>query len=647
MKRSIFLLSILGGVFSQALAEVATELGSVVVSATRSEQATVPTPASITVISSDDIEKSGARNVAELLRGQAGIQVSDKYGDGGGATFDMRGFGDAAVSNTLIMVDGRRLNNASDMAAPDVSTIALKDIEHIEVIQGSAGTLFGNQAVGGVINIITRRPQEFHADVDVTLGSYDSHGLTASLVNRHDNGISYRLSAEKRQSDNYRDNSDVDYENILARLDYEHSSGRVFGEFHYIDEDRDLPGALKLAEFKVDRRQSTKADYSKTKTNLSRFGLNHYLSDDWSFDVELASRDIDIESRFGASISKQKRDIYTLTPRLVGTVPMNGGDGLFTIGADLENTDYNITSPFGVTDIDQTIYAYYLQAVLPINDKWSVTTGVRRALVRNNITDSSAFPTGEDLDDGITVGTFGIVFRPNQSWRLFARADENFRFAKADEHNFTEAGTTGLKNQTGISYEIGGEWVGDYSSVKATAYHLELDDEISFDGTVTGPWGPGANINLESTERQGLTLEARTRVHKDIELGFNYSFVDAEVASGTYKGKRVPSVAEHSATILIDYTLNHALNMHAEIKYIGDQYLSGDYDNSDPKLDDYTVVNLSGEYRVDGWRFGAKLNNLFDREYSEYGVASSTWSTESFYPSPERNFWLTAGYDFY
>jgi len=233
MKRSILVLSILSIIAAAVHAEETTLLNTVVVSATRSEQATVPTPASISVISAQEIEQSGARNVAELLRGRAGIQVSDLFGDGsGGAVFDLRGFGATAGSNTLIMVDGRRLNNGADIAAPDVTTIVLKNIERIEIIQGSAGILFGNQAVGGVINIITRRPQEFHADVDLTIGSYNSRTLTASISDRFDNGVSYRLAAEKRDTANYRDNNSLDYQNLVGRIDYDYTQSSVFAEIH-------------------------------------------------------------------------------------------------------------------------------------------------------------------------------------------------------------------------------------------------------------------------------------------------------------------------------------------------------------------------------------------------------------------------------
>lgn len=653
MHRSTLLLAILGMAATQVSAETPTILGTVVVSATRSEQATVPTPASISIITAQDIARSGARNVVDLLRGRSGIQVSDLYGDGsGGAVFDLRGFGATAGSNTLVMVDGRRLNNGADIATPDITTITLNNIERIEIIQGSAGTLFGNQAVGGVINIITRRPQEFHADVDLALGSYDSRTLTASISNRFDNGLSYRLAAKKRKTDNYRDNNELNYENLVGRVDYEYSGGRLFAEIHRTNEDLETPGALFADELKADRRQSAPdytGDYQDTDTTLSRIGLSHYLTDDWTFDVELAYRDVDrvfVTSyrAWPGSPSDQTRDVYTLTPRLVGVVPMNGSEAQFTIGADLEMTDYYLSSSIGVQEVDQRIYAYYLQGVLPINEKWSLTAGTRKATVKNYITDDFAFPGGENLDDEVTVGTLGVVFRPNQSWRLFARADENFRFAKVDEHTDAGGSPTGLKNQTGISYEVGGEWVGDYGNLKVTAYRLNLEDEISYDSSLY------QNVNLDSTTRKGIILEAMTRVHRDVEIGINYHYVDAKSESGAFAGNRVPLVAEYSATLLVDYRPMHNLNLHAEVKYVGDQVLGGDFANTFAKLDDFTVVNLSGEYRIDGWRIGAKVNNLFDKEYSETGSTGfrpGVGTADAYFPAPERNFWLTAGYDFY
>ena len=137
------------GISLPAFSEVAeTQIPPVIVSAARTEQSTLTTPASITVITRKQIDDSGARHIVEVLRGQGGVQINDLYGDGSRASVDMRGFGDAAGSNTLVLVDGRRLNNP-DIGSPDLNSIALEDVERIEIVQGSAGVLFGDQAVGG------------------------------------------------------------------------------------------------------------------------------------------------------------------------------------------------------------------------------------------------------------------------------------------------------------------------------------------------------------------------------------------------------------------------------------------------------------------------------------------------------------------
>ncbi len=153
--------------------ESPTALPDVLVSATRSAQSNVTVPASITIISREEIARSGARNLAEVLRGRGSVQVIDSFGDGSRTTVGMRGFGESANANTLIMVDGRRLNNI-DISDPDLNSISLKDVERVEIIHGSAGTLFGDQAVGGVINVITRTPERLQAFGEARRGSYDA-----------------------------------------------------------------------------------------------------------------------------------------------------------------------------------------------------------------------------------------------------------------------------------------------------------------------------------------------------------------------------------------------------------------------------------------------------------------------------------------
>src|SRR5690606_32598467 len=153
LSAAIILLS--ASVTAHALEE--RQIEKVYVSGTRSESAQLPLATTITVIDQEQIRLSGATQVTEVLRTQAGIQIQDSDGSGGrNVAISMRGFGSNAINNTLVIVDGRKLNNAT-LAGPALNTVALKDIERIEIVQGSAGVLYGDQAIGGVINIVTRR----------------------------------------------------------------------------------------------------------------------------------------------------------------------------------------------------------------------------------------------------------------------------------------------------------------------------------------------------------------------------------------------------------------------------------------------------------------------------------------------------------
>ncbi|NIP88721.1 MAG: TonB-dependent receptor plug domain-containing protein, partial [Gammaproteobacteria bacterium] len=237
-----------------------------------------------------------------------------------------------AAANTLVLVDGRRLNNP-DLAAPDLNVIALKDVERIEIIQGSAGTLFGDQAVGGVINVITRRPQRFSASIAGGLGSFDRRNLRAAISNHHENGLSYRFSGERRLTDNYRDHNQQDYVNAFGRLNYEHNSGTAFAEHQQIDEDLELPGALFATQVEADRRQSTNpTQFTETRTEVSRIGIEQSLHPDWYVRAEYTHRRSDGDGNLSGTAFSQNRRVRELTPRLIGTLGSRHGEVLLTFG---------------------------------------------------------------------------------------------------------------------------------------------------------------------------------------------------------------------------------------------------------------------------------------------------------------------------
>ena len=619
-------------------------LPALMVSASRSEQPSISTPAGITIISRQEIQKYHARNLSEILRGRGGIQLDELSSGGQRSTIDMRGFGPAAGANTLVLLNGRRLNNSSDRADPDLNSIDLQQVERIEIIQGSAGILFGNQAVGGVINIITLAPTEFTAEVLAGVGDYRGYHLRAGIGNRLDSGFVYQLSADKQQNDNYRENNWTGSRKLNLRLDYDYRSGSIFFEQQYFHDEAELPGSLFEDELAHDRRQSAAAytgDFSDSQSRVSRLGLRQEIDPSWQFEGELIYRDNQRDFQtsfrtFPGALSTQERSVYGFNPRFLGAFALRGGDLLITVGADFERTDYTLQTIFGQQALDQSVAAYYAQAVLPISPVWSATAGVRRAQVENAIRAGGAV---ENLDDSVSIGSLGLVYRPNAAWRLFARADQNYRFATVDEHtNVVFDQPIGLKNQTGTSYETGIEWSGARLRLKLLAYRLDLDDEISFDSSGF------FNTNLDETRREGSILEGEWAMHTHLSLGGSFTYTDPEITAGAFTGKRIPLVSARSARLFADWDLSPGWSLLTELQYASERVLGGDFANAFPPLGGYTLANSVLSYREGPWHISLRANNLLNREYSSSGAVGfdENFTTRgAYFPAAERNFWLT------
>ncbi len=626
-----------------------THMPTIVVSASRVEQTSIETPASITLINRQQIESSGAHDLTQLLQARGGIQIDSLYGHAHNASVDMRGFGPTAGSNTLILIDGRRLNNSGDSAAPDLSAIDLGRIERIEIVQGSAGTLYGNQAVGGVINIITRTPQAFEANVEAGAGSYGGRSLRADLGQRLDNGFSYRLSAKRETADNYRDNNRTEQQDLNLRLDYEHEHGRLFIEQQAADDEQELPGSLFAEEMTADRRQSAAAyagDYSDTRTDTTRIGLEQDLSLNWRIEGEASYRHNDREFQtsfrtFPGSLATQDRKVKGLNPRLIGLIPLPHGEATLTAGADLERTDYALMTSFGPQELEQSVDALYIQFTAPLTQTLSTTVGWRRAEVDNRIDTGS----GEDqLDDRVNAGSIGLVARPIDGLRLFVRVDENYRFATVDEHtNVIFGQPVGIDNQTGISHEAGAEWQQTGFNAKAVLYRLELENEISFDTTGF------INTNLEETRRQGLILEANWQATPSLALSGSFTYTDPTITAGAFEGNRIPLVSARSARVALDWLASQHWQLFAEGILRSDRVFGGDFANAFENLPGYGLLNIGGHYDQGPWRFGLRIDNLLDKAYAasgSVGYDSSFTPREAYFPAPERSLWLNARYQF-
>jgi iron complex outermembrane receptor protein len=616
----------------------ATPLPPILISAARTAEPGLDIPAAKTVIHRQDIEDSGARDLAGLLRQVNGVHVSDAIGDGGNANVDIRGFGSTAQSNVAILINGRKINPATDSSTLYLNTIDLDTVERIEIVEGSAGILYGNQAVGGLINVITSRPDRRARRLRGGLGSYSAWEALIGLSERLGSSVGLNLQLHKRDSDNYRDRNASRVERLDGRLEIEHGAGYSYVDLQLLRDYVQTPGALLASELAEDRRQAVfQDDYLDTDSKVMRLGTDQRLDGHWRLEAELALRDdhrdfVQSFRGFPGSESTQERDSTELTPRLVGRYD----DTVITLGVDYLSTDYQLVSAFGRQANDQRISAAYGQLTRPVSPGLSFTAGVRHARVDNAI-DSAGIRV--DIDDAVTVGSFGLVYLPSNAWRLFLRADQNYRFAKVDEHtNVPFVQPIGLDTQRGISYEAGAEYAANGLRVGVNAFQLRLQDEISFDASTF------TNVNLPTSRRNGLNLSADAALSGSLRIGAGYAYIDAEIRSGQHAGKRVPLVPQQTWELYAEWRPKRNLLLRLDAEHVGEQFLGGDFDNASPPLPAYAVANLVAHYDLADWRFTAKINNLFDERYSETGAIS--FAGDGFNPAPERNFWIGANYVF-
>lgn len=640
-KSTVFLLSGLSAAIISIVAPVSIaaekKLDTVYVSATRSETATMPVATQIKVISEEEIRVSGAKLLSEVLRTQAGIQLTDSDGSGArNVTASMRGL--SGANNVLVLVDGRKLNNPS-LAAPALNTVSLKDVERIEIVQGSAGVLYGDQAVGGVINIITKRAAAGETDgtISATSGTDNLEDYTASVRQGFANGLSYSVSAQKRNADNYRDNNQNAYENVLGNVRYDFAKGFVFVEGQTIDDELRLPGAISNAQAAVDARVTySPNNYGDQQTDLIRVGTGIDITEAWQFLAEYADRDEDsiafyddyyLVDGYSPWRSDSNLRVKNITPRVVGNIATSNGVAVVTMGYDHTDADY--TTKDGFTNIAQKVEGVYAQLVYPITQKLNVSAGVRYSTV-----DDENFALGTAHDDKVNASELGLNYQIDPQWRLFARYADGFRFANADENGAVLPGVEFLEVQTSQSYEAGAAWAGEKASVTYSLYHMALNDEITFDSFVY------KNINLPDSERQGFIFEGQFQLSDEIGLRGNYTYTDAELSEGVNKGNSIPYVSENTFSLAINFQPVQSLIVNLESVYLGSRYLNDDDANAMEKVSALQLFNLNVIWEYKQLELAGRIKNLTNERYA--GLQAS-WGQ---YPQPERNYEASITYRF-
>lgn len=610
-------------------------LKEIVVTATRSSYDLEKAPVSVRVIDRQAIANSTALSVAGLLRNEGSLQITDSIGNSHDVRLSLRGM--SGDSNALVLIDGRKLNN-TDMANVDLTAVSLQEIERIEIFEGGAGVLFGGQAIGGVINIITRRGEQNLGHISLGLGSYEARDASLFYAGTQDE-IDYQVSVNKTQADGYRDGTDVDDTNSSVKLGYRYSQGEIFFDGRKIDNQYYLPGGLREADLESNRKQTGLAynDYT-TNSNIYQFGIDHRFNDKVTMVVSASERDeayfIESDSpSMGQATVNQDRNAQIFEPRLI--INLDRMD--IVAGVDIENFDYTINT-LSIFGPYKTLHRHkrqseYLQGILSPDSNTNFSVGVRHA-------NADVRVTGDDdsvsvYDNSLNVYQMGLSHKISDDLRFYINRDENFRFALADE-NVSYGAVINLKPQEGVSWELGSVWNSEDLSLRWLLFQQDLENEIRYNDST---W---SNENSDDTQRKGSTIDIGWTVNNRLNIDVTATVMNAKVVKGALRNKKIPGVSDQTAKVSAQFSPVNNLNLYLEAVYTGGMHI--DRNNEEPELGGYTLVNIGANYQWDNFKVRARLHNITGKQYSEYVVFST--GAPAYYPSAEENFNLALEYSF-
>ena len=658
---------------------------SVVVNATRFPEDARRLPASVTVLTAEDIARSAAKTLPDLLAEQVGITLKDFFGNNGATTsIDLRGFGITGGQNTLILVDGQRVTDI-DLSSVQWSAIPLSSIERIEIQRGTGAVLYGDGASAGVINIITRSPLKQGVALEAygriaTFNTQEGQ-ITGSVVK---DNFGLNATAYNFRSDGYRANNFNKQTNYATGMRW--AMGESFIDLRLAQDSQELrlPGARRiqpsigLDEYSADPRGAqTPLDFASRDGHRAALTVAHKFGDA-EFRLGLDWRDKDARSYFDQGGVPSFRDdalnVTGLTPRLRLPFQLGGVANTLTLGADVYSWRYDsrrttlpvfIDQPTNRVRASQSNSAYYLQDLMQLTAATRLTLGWRAERVKITATDTldpaspgfffntAAPPAGSNNTQH--AWDLGLKHAIDASWSGFVRVGRSYRFANVDEIYGTDALFNAqfhmLRPQHQLTKEIGTEWRGGRNSLRAALFRTDVTDEIHLDPFTAGV----GNTNLPPSRRQGVELDGAWQALPTLRLSAGYAYTDARFLEGSFAGgfapfvnvpiggKNVPLVPEHKLNLGFAWAAAQRTTVSGSLARVSSQYLDNDETNNlGVKIPAYTLVDLKAAQDLGFGRVSFAVNNLFNEKYYTYAVRSNFVADRyAVYPLPGRTVALT------
>lgn len=602
-----------------------TELGQMVVTATRT-----PTPienigSSVTVITQQDIETKQFQTLSDALKTVPGLRVVELGGRGSQTSVFARG---TNSNHTLVLVDGIEINDpSSPTGAFDFAHFLLDDVESIEVVRGSQSVLYGADAIGSVIQIRTRQGQgKLEARAKLEAGNKSTHHETLAVSGSQGN-FNYALTGGLFESDgdsiatrkrlapgSMTDDDGYNNQVLSARLGWDindNLSGRVTAR--YIESNTDIDGGF---NFSGNTAEDLDADNQSRQLYLGAELAAQLLSGQWQptllfthTDIKRKNRD-DRQDPFGtldrsnyagekSKVSLQN-DLYFFNNNLI------------TLGYEFEEEKMNTDgfTDFGgfiqtqMTDETRQNRAVYIQDQIRFSDKLNATAGIRH----------------DNTDDFGSETTYRLTanYQLTETSRLRAAHGTGFRAPSLFElHGFTPSnfgsayfGNPELDPETSENWELGLDqnWLNNQLSSSVTVFKNDIDDLIT---TVFLPGFDSTSVNQNKADIHGLEAAVSLAATPQLDVNLNYTFTRSKDDNDQELLRR----PKHQASLDVEYRPFNKLTLTTTLHHIGSRK---DVDGTGQRINmgGYSFVNLTADYRLsNSTRLFGRLENLTDKDY--------------------------------
>ncbi len=561
---------------------------TIVITGTRTAQTVDQSLAPVTVITRDDIEARQATSVEEILRGTPGLTITNNGGAGKESSIFLRG---TESDHVLVLIDGIKIGSATSGKAA-FQNIPLEQIERIEIVRGPRSSLYGSEAIGGVIQLFTRKPAgATQPEISVAVGSHSTQAFTAGLSGANGKGGWYSTQYANTKTDGF---------DSCRGKPFPEGAGCFTSEPDkdgYDNQSLSLAGGIQLGQrINISARAlSAEADteydgslVNRSESTNSVLGLNTYITvtDIWKLSLLMGQsedesdnfKDQTFVSRFDTT-----RDYVTLQN------DVHIGDALVTLGTDYYNDKVDSTTTYNVTSRDNI--AYFMQYQNQIGQ-----TDLQLALRSD---DNEQFGTettgglalGRDLGDGLRLtASYGTAFKAPSFNDLYFPG-----FANSD-----------LDAETADSIDIGLSGRSGHSQFAVNLFETNIDNLITYDIAANQP------INVGKARITGVELSFSTPVVGwilDSQLTLQ---APRNKGEGEQNGNTLARRAENSVRISMNRQFG-ALKVGATINSQGHSF--DDLANS-KRLNGFTTLDLGGEYQLNNdWSLGLKVNNVLDESY--------------------------------